>query len=107
MNRPEQRFTPILRSDEGEAGRCESSVVNFSIGGDATNAVPAALAAHLPPAVDCSRAISHERSNARDTPSEVYDLGLMNGADSHSSTFPRGRLRVASAEPASTAGATS
>ena len=95
MNLPDERFVPLLGSDESATGRFEPPLVNIGVGEDVTIAELAALVAQV---VGYTGNIVYDTSKPDGTPRKLMDVGLMKAAGWQASTPLEAGLRVAHAE---------
>jgi GDP-L-fucose synthase len=95
MNLPDERYTPLLGSDEVASGRFEPPLVNIGVGHDVTIAELAALVGRV---VGFYGQIVYDASKPDGTPRKLMDVGLLNGAGWKASTGLEAGLRVAYAE---------
>ena len=95
MNLPDERFVPLLGSDESATGRFEPPLVNIGVGEDVTIAELAALVAQ---GVGYTGNIVYDTSKPDGTPRKLMDVGLMKAAGWQASTPLEAGLRVAHAE---------
>lgn len=98
MQLPEERFVPLLGSDESATGRFEPPLVNIGVGEDVTIAELAALVARV---VGYTGGIVYDTSKPDGTPRKLMDVGLMKAAGWQARTPLEDGLRVAYAEFAS------
>ena len=98
MQLPEERFVPLLGSDESATGRFEPPLVNIGVGEDVTIAELAALVAKV---VGYTGGIVYDTSKPDGTPRKLMDVGLMKAAGWQARTPLEDGLRVAYAEFAS------
>ena len=98
MQLPEDRFVPLLGSDESATGRFEPPLVNIGVGEDVTIAELAALVAKV---VGYTGGIVYDTSKPDGTPRKLMDVGLMKAAGWQARTPLEDGLRVAYAEFAS------
>ena len=98
MQLPEDRFVPLLGSDESATGRFEPPLVNIGVGEDVTIAELAALVARV---VGYTGGIVYDTSKPDGTPRKLMDVGLMKAAGWQARTPLEDGLRVAYAEFAS------
>ncbi len=95
MNLPDERFRPLLGSDESVSGRFEPPLVNIGVGTDVTIAELAALVARV---VGYQGRIAYDASKPDGTPRKLMDVGLLATAGWKASTGLEQGLRVAYAE---------
>ena len=95
MNLPDERFVPLLGSDESATGRFEPPLENRGVGEDVTIAELAALVAQV---VGYTGNIVYDTSKPDGTPRKLMDVGLMMAAGWQASTPLEAGLRVAHAE---------
>jgi GDP-L-fucose synthase len=95
MNLPDERFRPLLGSDESVSGRFEPPLVNIGVGTDVTIAELAALVARV---VGYQGRIAYDASKPDGTPRKLMDVGLLAAAGWKASTGLEQGLRVAYAE---------
>ena len=98
MQLPDERFLPLLGSDESATGRFEPPLVNIGVGEDVTIAELAALVAKV---VGYTGGIVYDTSKPDGTPRKLMDVGLMKAAGWQARTPLEDGLRVAYAEFAS------
>ena len=98
MQLPEERFVPLLGSDESATGRFEPPLVNIGVGEDVTIAELAALVAKV---VGYTGGIVYDTSKPDGTPRKLMDVSLMKAAGWQARTPLEDGLRVAYAEFAS------
>ena len=95
MNLPDERYLPLLGSDESVTGRFEPPLVNIGVGEDVTIAELAALVARV---VGFEGAIVYDSSKPDGTPRKLMDVGLLKAAGWQARTGLEAGLRVAYAE---------
>jgi GDP-L-fucose synthase len=95
MNLSDERYTPLLGSDESVSGRFEPPLVNIGVGDDVTISDLAALVARV---VGYSGRIVYDASKPDGTPRKLMDVGLLNRAGWKASTGLEGGLKIAYAE---------
>ena len=95
MNLIDERYTPLLGSDESVSGRFEPPLVNIGVGEDVTIAELAALVARV---VGYSGDIVYDASKPDGTPRKLMDVGLLNRAGWKASTGLEDGLKIAYAE---------
>jgi GDP-L-fucose synthase len=99
MDLPDDRYLPLLGSDESASGRFEPPLVNIGVGTDVTIAELAALIAQV---VGFEGRIDYDTSKPDGTPRKLMDVGLLNAAGWKARTpLPEG-LKAAYAEFAAT-----
>ncbi|CAD5369156.1 bifunctional GDP-fucose synthetase: GDP-4-dehydro-6-deoxy-D-mannose epimerase and GDP-4-dehydro-6-L-deoxygalactose reductase [Rubrivivax sp. A210] len=101
MGLPDERYTPLLGSDESVSGRFEPPLVNIGVGNDLTIAELAATVAEV---VGYGGAIAYDRSKPDGTPRKLMDVGLLAAAGWQARTPLREGLKVAYEEFARQAG---
>jgi GDP-L-fucose synthase len=95
MNLSDERYTPLLGSDESVSGRFEPPLVNIGVGTDVTIAELAALVAGV---VGYTGRIEYDTSKPDGTPRKLMDVGLLRAAGWQASTGLEAGLRVAYAD---------
>ncbi|MDP2007323.1 MAG: GDP-L-fucose synthase [Rubrivivax sp.] len=95
MNLPDERYTPLLGSDESVTGRFEPPLVNIGVGDDVTIAELAALVAKV---VGYPGRITYDTTKPDGTPRKLMDVGLLRSAGWQASTPLEEGLRLAYAE---------
>jgi GDP-L-fucose synthase len=95
MNLPDDRYTPLLGSDESVTGRFEPPLVNIGVGEDVTIAELAALVARV---VGYTGGIVYDTSKPDGTPRKLMDVGLIHRTGWRASTSLENGLRAACAE---------
>jgi GDP-L-fucose synthase len=95
MQLPEERFVPLLGSDESATGRFEPPLVNIGVGEDVTIAELAALVAKV---VGYTGGIVYDTSKPDGTPRKLMDVSLMKAAGWQARTPLADGLRVAYSE---------
>ena len=95
MNLADERYTPLLGSDESTSGRFEPPLVNIGVGDDVTIAELAALVARV---VGYSGRIVYDASKPDGTPRKLMDVSLLNRAGWKASTGLEDGLKIAYAE---------
>ena len=95
MNLADERYTPLLGSDESTSGRFEPPLVNIGVGDDVTIADLAALVARV---VGYSGRIVYDASKPDGTPRKLMDVSLLNRAGWKASTGLEDGLKIAYAE---------
>ena len=95
MNLPDERYTPLLGSDEATTGRFEPPLVNIGVGHDVTIAELAALVAQV---VGYRGQVAYDTSQPDGTPRKLMDVSLLNAAGWKASTPLEAGLRVAYTE---------
>ena len=95
MNLPDERFVPLLGSDESATGRFEPPLVNIGVGEDVTIAELAALVARV---VGFEGGITYDTSQPDGTPRKLMDVGLLRKAGWAATTRLEDGLKVAYAE---------
>ena len=95
MNLADERYTPLLGSDESTSGRFEPPLVNIGVGDDVTIAELAALVARV---VGYSGRIVYDASKPDGTPRKLMDVSLLNRAGWKASTGLGDGLKIAYAE---------
>jgi GDP-L-fucose synthase len=95
MNLPDERFLPLLGSDESASGRFEPPLVNIGVGSDVTIAELADLVRRT---TGFEGAIEFDRSKPDGTPRKLMDVSLLASAGWRASTPLAEGLRAAYAE---------
>ena len=95
MGLPDDRFDPLLGSDESISGRFEPPLVNIGFGGDLTIAE---LAAQVQRVVGYEGEIVYDRSKPDGTPRKLMDVSRLAAAGWRASTALDDGLRTAYAE---------
>jgi GDP-L-fucose synthase len=95
MNLPDERYAPLLGSDEVASGRFEPPLVNIGVGHDVTIAELAALVGRV---VGYSGRIVYDATKPDGTPRKLMDVGLLNGVGWKASTELEAGLRAAYVE---------
>jgi GDP-L-fucose synthase len=95
MGLPDERYTPLLGSDESVSGRFEPPLVNIGVGEDITIADLAATVARV---VGYEGGTVYDSSKPDGTPRKLMDVGLLASAGWRASTALEDGLRVAYAE---------
>jgi GDP-L-fucose synthase len=95
MNLPDERYVPLLGSDESISGRFEPPLVNIGVGHDVTIAELAATVAQV---VGYSGGIVYDTSKPDGTPRKLMDVGLLQRAGWQARTPLVDGLKVAYAE---------
>ena len=95
MNLSDDRYGPLLGSDESVTGRFEPPVVNIGVGDDVTIAE---LASAIGEVVGFSGDIVFDTSKPDGTPRKLMNVGLLNGVGWKASTSLGNGLRVAYSE---------
>ena len=95
MNLPDDRYSPLLGSDETVSGRFEPPLVNIGVGEDVTIAELAAIVAGV---VGYRGDIVYDNSKPDGTPRKLMDVGLINRAGWKASTPLEAGLHSAYAE---------
>ena len=95
MGLSDERYAPLLGSDESVTGRFEPPLVNIGVGEDVTIAELAALVARV---VGFEGAIVYDSSKPDGTPRKLMDVGLLKAAGWQARTGLEAGLRVAYAE---------
>jgi GDP-L-fucose synthase len=101
MNLADERYTPLLGSDESVSGRFEPPLVNIGVGDDVTIAELAALVARV---VGYAGRIVYDTSKPDGTPRKLMDVSLLNRAGWKASTRLEDGLKIAYAEFAAQVG---
>ncbi len=92
MNLPDERFTPLLGSDESRSGRFEPPLVNIGCGEDVTIAELAHLVARV---VGYAGEIGFDTGKPDGTPRKLMDVGLLAAAGWKARTGLEEGLRAA------------
>ena len=95
MNLPDERFRPLMGSDESVTGRFEPPLVNIGVGTDVTIAE---LAAEVARVVGYGGRIVYDTSKPDGTPRKLMDVSLLNSAGWHAHTGLAEGLKAAYAE---------
>jgi len=95
MTLPDERYVPLLGSDESVTGRFEPPLVNIGVGHDVTIAE---LAAAVAKTVAYDGQIVYDASKPDGTPRKLMDVGLINSAGWAASTTLDAGLAAAYAE---------
>ena len=95
MGLPDERYVPLLGSDETTTGRFEPPLVNIGFGEDVTIAELAALVARV---VGFEGGITYDTSKPDGTPRKLMDVGLLRKAGWAATTRLEDGLKVAYAE---------
>ena len=95
MGLSDERYAPLLGSDESVTGRFEPPLVNIGVGEDVTIAALAALVARV---VGYEGGIVYDSSKPDGTPRKLMDVGLLKAAGWQARTGLEAGLRVAYAE---------
>jgi len=95
MNLADERFMPLLGSDETATGRFEPPLVNIGVGHDVTIAELAALVQRV---VGFEGRIVYDSSKPDGTPRKLMDVGLLNSVGWTARTSLEDGLKVAFAE---------
>ena len=95
MGLPDERYVPLLGSDESITGRFEPPLVNIGVGEDVTIAELAALVARV---VGFEGRIVYDSSKPDGTPRKLMDVGLLRSAGWAATTRLEDGLKVAYAE---------
>jgi len=92
---PDERYVPLLGSDESATGRFEPPLVNIGVGEDVTIAELAALVARV---VGFEGRIAYDSSKPDGTPRKLMDVGLLAAAGWVAKTRLGDGLKIAYAE---------
>jgi len=92
---PDERYVPLLGSDESATGRFEPPLVNIGVGEDVTIAELAALVARV---VGFEGRIAYDSSKPDGTPRKLMDVGLLAAAGWVAKTRLGDGLNIAYAE---------
>jgi GDP-L-fucose synthase len=95
MNLPDERYTPLLGSDESVSGRFEPPLVNIGVGEDIAIAELAALVQRV---VGFEGRIVFDTSKPDGTPRKLMDVARLRGAGWQARTALNDGLRSAYAE---------
>lgn len=95
MNLPDERFRPLLGSDEGVSGRFEPPLVNIGVGTDVTIAELAALVARV---VGYQGRIAYDASKPDGTPRKLLDVSRLHGLGWRAKTSLREGIALAYAD---------
>jgi GDP-L-fucose synthase len=77
MSLPEERYTPLLGSDESVSGRFEPPLVNIGVGSDLTIAE---LAEQVRRVVGFEGGVVYDRSKPDGTPRKLMDVSRLSAA---------------------------
>ncbi len=95
MNLPDERWLPLLGSDESVSGRFEPPLINIGVGEDVTIADLAALVAQV---VGWQGTIAYDRGKPDGTPRKLMDVSRLRAAGWQASTPLRQGLQQAYAD---------
>ena len=95
MTLPDDRYQPLLGSDESQTGRFEPPLVNIGVGHDITIADLAATVAQV---VGYTGGIVYDTSKPDGTPRKLMDVGLVQSTGWRASTALADGLATAYAE---------